>query len=131
MGRFLADQIGPGRQRLPQLDCGRADRLERSGVVGDTRLERAKPCDPAKPPNLCRGTRITLYPAQGTVTAKRSAPAQQAEDMGRRTGQIFQPEWIATSPPSIGSTLVRAKPALRIIPSNSGIGGKRRIDSIR
>ena len=69
MSRFLADQIGPGRQCLPQLDRGRADRLERAGVVGDVRLERAQPGNPAQPPNLGRGAWVTLYPALGTVTA--------------------------------------------------------------
>jgi hypothetical protein len=49
----------------------------------------------------------------------------------RRVHQIFQPEWIATSPPSSGSTLVWVKPASRIMRSNSGMGGKRRIDSIK
>ena len=62
---------------------------------------------------------------------ERPPPLEQAPDMRGRPGQIFHPEWIATSPPMIGSTLVRSNPASRIIRSNSGIGGKRRIDSIR
>jgi len=45
--------------------------------------------------------------------------------------QIFQPEWIATSPPMIGSALAWMKPASAIIALNLSISGKRRIDSIR
>ena len=46
-------------------------------------------------------------------------------------GQIFQPPWIATSPPRIGSTLVDWKPASAIIVRNASMRGKRRIDSTR
>lgn len=60
-----------------------------------------------------------------------AAPLQQAGNMGDGSGQAFHPLWIATSPPRIGSTFTAVKPASRIICAKRGIGGKRRIDSIR
>ena len=131
MRGLVADEVGAGGERLAELDRRRADRLERRGVVGHARLEGAEAGNARQPADLRRGVGIGLDPSQRPVPGKRPPPLQQTKDMGRGTGQIFHPEWIATSPPRIGSTFVFSKPAARIIRSNSGIGGKRRIDSIR
>src|SRR5690606_41728161 len=104
---------------------------ERGGVVRHAGLHGAEAGNAHEPAHLRRRVGIALDPAQRAVPRERASPFEQADYMGRRTGQIFHPEWIATSPPRIGSTLVRSNPAARIIRSNSGIGGKRRIDSIR
>ena len=44
-GRFLADKVGPGRQRLPELDRRRADRLESGRIIGRARLYGAETRD--------------------------------------------------------------------------------------
>jgi len=77
------------------------------------------------------GVRVALDAKQRAMACKRTAPLEHPPDMGCSSGQIFQPLWMATSPPIIGSTRVRTKPASRIIPSNLDMSGKRRIDSIR
>ena len=129
--RFHADDVGPGRQCLPQLDRRRADVLKGAGIIRHARLDGAEAGDAAQAPHRRGGVRPLLDDAQRAVPGKHPAPAQQAEDVGGRSCQTFHPEWIATSPPMIGSTRVWVKPASRIMASNCGIGGKRRIDSIR
>jgi hypothetical protein len=105
--RFLTHEIGARRQRLAELDRGRADRLERVGVARRLRhAQRAVPCE-------------------------NPAPFEEPPQVDGRVGQIFQPLWIATSPPRSGSTRVRAKPASAIIRSKRAMSGKRRIDSTR
>ena len=44
--RLLADEVGPGGERLAELDRRRADVLERGGVVGHTRRHVKRPDDP-------------------------------------------------------------------------------------
>ena len=68
---------------------------------------------------------------QGAVAGERPSPFEQAPQMGNRSGQIFQPLWIATSPPRIGSKALRVKPAAAIICRNASGLGKRRIDSTK
>ena len=130
-GGCLADDIGAGGERLAQFDRGRPQRLKSVGVARHLGHTRAQPCQSQQAPQPQRRVRITLDPAQRTVTGQRSAPFQKPPGMDDRRGQIFQPLWIATSPPSIGSTRVCTKPASPIMRSNAGISGKRRIDSIR
>ena len=127
----LADQIGSRRQRLAELDRGGADRLERIGIARNRRHARAEPREPDQPAQPRRRIRVALDPAQRAMPREDAAPFQEPPRVHDRRGQIFQPEWIATSPPSIGSTLVWTNPASPIIALNRSIVGKRRIDSIR
>jgi len=92
---------------------------------------RAEAGDATEPSHLRRGERIALDTAERPVAGERAAPAEQAPDMDGGVSQIFQPLWIATRPPSIGSTETRAKPARSIIALNFSMSGKRRIDSMR
>ena len=87
--------------------------------------------DPLTPPQVRRLARIALDPGQRPVAGERAPPFEQPPDVDDRGGQIFQPPWIATNPPRIGSTETFAKPASAIILAKAGIGGKRRIDSTR
>ena len=128
---FLADQVGARRERLAELDRRGADRLEGGGIIGHRGLRRPEAREPAQPFDADRGRRRALDPAQRPVAREDAAPFQQAGNMDDRTGQAFHPLWIATNPPMIGSTFTAVKPAAPIILANSGIGGKRRIDSIR
>ena len=64
--RFLADQIGPGRERLAELDRGRADLLEGLGI-GRTRGTRA-------PNRAIRASRRTGGGVFGSRSMPRSAP---------------------------------------------------------
>ena len=84
--RFLANQIGAGGERLPQLDRGRADFAKGTGIIGDLRLDRPQPRNPAQPLHLWRGVAILLDPAQRAVTRQYAAPSEQAENMGCGTG---------------------------------------------
>ena len=129
--RGIADQIGSRRQRLAELHGGRPDRLERVGVARRSRDTCAEPQQPQEASQLGRRVGIAFQPAQCAVPREDAAPFEEPPAVDERSGQIFQPLWIATSPPSSGSTRVRTKPASRIIASNAGMSGKRRIDSIR
>jgi hypothetical protein len=91
-GCVFADDVGAGGECLAELDRCRTDRLKGPGIVRLGRLQGAKSRDPGQPPNLCRGVVIALDPAQRAMPGQRPAPAQQAQDMGGGTGQIFQPE---------------------------------------
>ena len=75
-GRALPDEVGAGRQRLPELDRRRSDFLKRSRIVGRQRNARAEPGDAHKPAHLRRSQRIVLDPAQGAMTGQGSAPLQ-------------------------------------------------------
>jgi hypothetical protein len=91
-GGFLADQVGPGRQRLAELDRRRSDRLEGSRVVGLARLDRAQPGQLAQPSHRTGSIEPFLDDPQRAVTCEHPAPAQQPEDMSGGAGQAFQPE---------------------------------------
>ena len=130
-GGVFADNVGPRGERLAELDRRRADRPERGGIVRLPGLTRAKPGETHESAHRRRRVGLALDPAQRAVPGERAPPAQQPPDVSGRSGQIFHPEWIATSPPMMGSTLTCSKPASPIIVANAPIGGKRRIDSIR
>ena len=89
--RFLANQVGPGGQGLTQLDRGRTDCLKGSGIVRHARLEGTQPRQPEQPLDGRGCVAILLDSAQRAVLRQDPAPAQQSQQMGCRTGQIFQP----------------------------------------
>ena len=78
---FVADEVGPGGERLAELDRRRADRLEGGGVVGNARLDRAEAGEPGQPAHRGRRVGIALDPAQRPVARERAAPLEQAPDM--------------------------------------------------
>lgn len=82
MRRLLADDIGPGRQRLAQLNCSRPDIAKGASIIGNFRLSRADPRNPAKPFHLWRGIAVVFDGTQGTVARQYAAPFEQAENMG-------------------------------------------------
>ena len=129
--RLLADQIGAGRQRLAKLDRGRADRLEGLGISGDVGNTRAEAREAAQAADRRRRVRVALYAAERAVPRQHPAPFEEPPDMGRGAGQVFQPLWMATRPPRIGSALTSLKPAASIIFAKAAMSGKRSIDSIR
>ncbi len=129
--RLDSDEVGPGRQRLAELDRRRPELLEGLAVGRDVRHASSEARDPGEPPHRLRRVGIALDAAQRAVPGEHPPPFEETPDMDDGTGQIFQPLWMATRPPRIGSALTRAKPALAIIAEKPSIGGKRRIDSTR
>ena len=132
----LADQVGAGGERLAELDRGGADRLEGVGIARRLGDARAEARDAREAADGARGVGIALDAGERAVAREDAAPFEQAPEMDRGGGhvavpQTFQPLWIATRPPSKGSTLVRTNPASPIIRSKAAMSGKRRIDSIR
>ena len=81
--RILADEVGPGGQRLAELDRGRADRLERRGIIGLGGHAQAEARDAAQPAHLRRGQRIALDALQRAVPRQRPAPLAAARDGSR------------------------------------------------
>ncbi len=72
--RALADQVGPGRQRLPELDRGGTDFLQRLRVIGGGRNVRSDTRNAREPPNLRRSHRVFLDALQRAVPGERPAP---------------------------------------------------------
>ncbi|MEA3039098.1 MAG: hypothetical protein QOE79_1611, partial [Sphingomonadales bacterium] len=93
----------------------------------------AEPGDAGEPAHRRGRVLVALDAAQGAVAGEDPAPFEEPPDVDDGPGQtfVFQPLWMATSPPRIGSALVWVKPAPAIIVRNASIGGKRRIDSTR
>ena len=89
--RILTHKIGPGRQRLAELDRCRTDRLEGTGVIGFSRLHGAEPRDPRQALDRRRRVGIALDPAQRPVPRQCAAPFQEPPDMRRRPGQDVRP----------------------------------------
>jgi len=126
-----SDEIGPGRQSLAELHRGRADGHQRRRIFRRRGYSRAEPRDPRKPPDRPRRKRVFLDAAQRAVPGQCPAPFQQTPQMGDAGGQIFQPEWMVTSPPSIGSAAARANPACPTIALNAAGFGNRWMLSTR
>jgi len=61
-GGAVPDQVGAGRQRLAELDRGRADVLQRRRIIDLMRDAGAEAGDAAQPPHVRRGQRIALDP---------------------------------------------------------------------
>ena len=82
----LADEIGPGRQRLAELDRSRADRCWKRVGIGrrlrDTRAEPRQLDETANAAAACSGS--TLDPAERAVPRQHAAPFQQPPEMGDR-----------------------------------------------
>ena len=79
---IFADEIGPCREGLTQLDRRRADSLERSGIIGLRRLERAEAGEPHQPLDLRRRIGIALDSAQRAVARQCATPFKEPPDMG-------------------------------------------------
>jgi len=84
--RFLSNEVGTGRQRLAQLDRGRADRLEGVGIARLRRHPRAETGEPHQPPHRRGRQRIALYAAQRAMPRQRPPPFQEPPDMGDVAG---------------------------------------------
>ena len=130
---FLADQVGPGRQRLAELDRRRADRDQRRrhnrGVGGMRAPKRAIARQPAH--RRRRDADRRSMPRSAPCRASVRPHFSKRHRWVTRGGQIFQPEWMVTSPPSIGSAAARTKPASATIALNACGRGKRRMLSTR
>ena len=116
---FSPTRSGRVESAWPSLIAAGPDRQQRRGIVGRRRDARAEARNSRQPPDRRRRHRVVLDAAQRAVPGQRPAPLQQTPQMGDRRGQIFQPEWIVTSPPSIGSAAARTKPASPTIALNA------------
>jgi len=88
---IATDQIGTSRERLPQLDRGGADRLQRGGVIGHGGLAQTEARGPEQVADRGRGQRIALDPPQRAVPGERPPPFEEPIEVGNAGGQIFQP----------------------------------------
>ena len=128
----FADQIGPRRQRLAELDRGRADRLEAHRHSGHLGHARAEPRERSSRRTGGRRDRVALDPAQRAVPREDPAPFQQPPEMGRlRVVKSSSRCGSRRARRASARRLVWTKPASPIIASKSGMSGKRRIDSTR
>ena len=127
---LLADEVRARRQGLAELHRSRADRDQSGGVIGRARNASAETSDAGEAPHCGRGERVFLDAVQGAVASQRPAPLQQTPQVGGCGRQIFQPEWIETRPPSIGSAFARMKPASAIMALNmAGLGNRRMLST--
>ena len=127
-----ADHVGPGRQKLSELEIGRAEPRQRA------RQPRAGfgagPFDqPRQPQRELSGRRhqTRIDDAEHAFAREHVSGADQPRDVGRRRNHKRQPECNATMPPERLSHFTREKPASRIISANALGRGNFRIDSTR
>ncbi len=127
-----ADDVGPGRQKLSELEIGRSEpgqraRQPRAGFG-------AGPLDqPRQPQRELPGRRhqTRIDDAEHAFAREHVSGADQPRDVGRRRNHKRQPECNATMPPDRLSHFTREKPASRIISANALGLGNFRIDSTR
>ena len=127
-----ADNIRPRRQKLAELDVGRAEPADRRrqdrrpfvdalGERSSASAERQRARPAAKPRYRHRETR-----RRGRARNRRAQCAEHAREISRI--QSFQPEWMATMPP-VSRVRTRARsPASAIMREYLRRAGKRRID---
>ena len=131
-----ADDIRPRREKLPELDVGRAEPADRGGADRGPLASRLRR-------SIWRGRAAAARPAAAAaISTSRNRPARESTKPARaqmrrngcpreRSDQSFQPEWIATMPPLSLVKAARSKPAFSIIARKSSAEGNRRIDSTR
>ena len=127
-----ADHVGPRRQKLSELEIGRAEPRQRA------RQPRAGfgagPFDqPRQPQRELPGRRhqARIDDAEHAFAREHVSGADEPRDVGRRRNHKRQPECSATMPPERLSHFTREKPAARIISANALGLGNFRIDSTR
>src|SRR5262249_51834412 len=127
-----ADNIGPRRQKLPELHIARTERAQRRrqamGLRGGWSLEQ--PRDPERAPRRKWQQHRTDH-AEYAGAREHEAGADQAREMADRPDHNRQPECRATIPPVMGVNLTRRKPAVRIMSANTSGCGNSLIDSAR
>ena len=127
-----ADHVGPGRQKLSELQIGRAEprqraRQPRAGFGAGTFDQ------PRQPQRELPGRRhqARIDDAEHALAREHVSGADEPRDVGRRRNHKRQPECSATMPPERLSHFTREKPAARIISANALGLGNFRIDSTR
>ena len=127
-----ADHVGPGRQKLSELEVSRAKprqraRQPRAGFGAGTFDQ------PRQPQRKLSGRRhqARIDHAEHAFAREHVSGTDQPRDVGRRRNHKRQPECNATMPPERLSHFTREKPASRIISANALGRGNLRIDSTR
>ena len=127
-----ADHVGPGRQKLAELEVSGAEPRQRAR---QTRAGfGAGPFDqPRQPQRELSGRRHETWvdDAEHAFAREHVSGADEPRDVGRRRNHKRQPECNATMPPERLSHFTREKPASRIISANALGRGNFRIDSTR
>ncbi len=128
-----ADDIGPGRQELAELDVARAKPGERSRKprIGSAACRALDETRNAKCRPRGKRQRRRIDQAEHAFAGKHEAGAAETQQMCGAGDHKRQPECNATMPPVIGRNVTREKCASRIMAANACGFGKRRIDSTR
>ena len=114
-----ADDVGPGRQKLSELQIGRAEPRQRArqprAGFGAGAFDQ-----PRQPQRELPGRRhqARIDDAEHAFAREHVSGADEARDVGRRRNHKRQPECNATIPPERLSHFTREKPAARIISAN-------------
>ena len=114
-----ADDVGPGRQKLSELQIGRAEPRQRARQPR-TRFGAGAFDQPRQPQRQLPGRRhqARIDDAEHALAREHVSGADEARDVGRRRNHKRQPECSATIPPERLSHFTREKPAARIISAN-------------
>ena len=127
-----ADDVGPGRQKLSELQIGRAEPRQRARQTragfGAGAFDQ-----PRHPQRELAGRRhqARIDDAEHAFAREHVSGADQPRDVGRRRDHKRQPECNATMPPERLCHFTREKPAAPIISANAFGLGNFRIDSTR
>ena len=127
-----ADHVGPGRQKLSELEVSGAEPRQRARQTragfGAGAFDQ-----PRQPQRELSGRRhqARIDDAEHAFAREHVSGADEPRDVGRRRNHKRQPECNATMPPERLSHFTREKPASRIISANALGRGNFRIDSTR
>jgi len=128
-----ADDIRPCREKLAELDVGRAQSRQGSGEPAFTAF-CARPLKQPRNRDAASGwprQRACIDQRKDAFAREHEAGARKADEMKNSTDHNRQPEWSATTPPVIVVNETRRKPASSIMRAN-GLGlGNLRIDSTK
>ena len=136
VGDLGADDVGPGREELAELDVGGAEPVDGAGQAFGLAVDLLALDQPRQPERQARPPRqgFGVDAGEGAFAGEDETGARQAKQRGdgaRHRSQSFQPEWMAAIPPERLSTSTRSKPAASIIAAKRAWFGNLRIDSTR
>ena len=136
-GDLGADDVGPGGEKLAELDIGRPQPVDRARQSRRGRARRAARGNSASASGSrasggsVAGSTPTKAPSRASMKPARASRENVTRSVRMRQVQSFQPEWIATTPPVRRVNPTRAKPAAAIMSAKRSGAGNCRIDSTR
>ena len=131
-GHMGSDHVGPGREKLSELEIGRPEPGQRARQARTGLGARALDDPREAQRDLARWRhQARIDHAEHALAREHETGAGQPRDVSQCGNHKRQPECRATMPPEKLCQLTREKPAARIMSANAPGLGNLRIDSTR